>query len=91
LGQDNPNESKENQGKSLAFPWIPLAESGLSNGLQRIPNKKISCPALLASRVVGNRPQTAHSRRRMSSALIVIGQFLIAECYSRDFCLIQEK
>jgi hypothetical protein len=33
--QANPNESKENQGKILAFPWIPLAESGLFNGLQR--------------------------------------------------------
>jgi predicted amino acid racemase len=33
--QENPNESKENQGKILAFPWIPSAESGLFNGLQR--------------------------------------------------------
>jgi hypothetical protein len=36
------NESKENQGKSLAFPWIPLAESGLFNALERIQIKKFS-------------------------------------------------
>jgi hypothetical protein len=35
-----PNKSKENQGKKLAFPWIPLADSGLFNGLQRIQIKK---------------------------------------------------
>jgi hypothetical protein len=36
------NESKENQGKSLAFPWIPLAKSGLFNALQRIQIKNFS-------------------------------------------------
>jgi hypothetical protein len=30
-----PRQCKEIQGKFLAFPWIPLAESGLFNGLQR--------------------------------------------------------
>ena len=33
-------KSKENQGKRLGFPWIPLAELGLFNGLQRIQTKK---------------------------------------------------
>jgi hypothetical protein len=32
--------SKENQGEKLGFPWIPLAESGLFNGLQRKQEKK---------------------------------------------------
>jgi hypothetical protein len=36
-----PRQCKEIQGKFLAFPWIPLAESGLFNGLQR-KNKKTS-------------------------------------------------
>ena len=34
------SQSKENQGKRLGFPWIPLAELGLFNGLQRIQIKK---------------------------------------------------
>jgi hypothetical protein len=33
-------KNKKNQGKSLAFPWIPLAESGLFKGLRRIQVKK---------------------------------------------------
>jgi hypothetical protein len=36
----NPRKSKEIQAKRLAFPWIPLVESGLFNGLQRIQIKK---------------------------------------------------
>jgi hypothetical protein len=35
--QGNPNKTKE---KLLGFPWIPLAESGLFNGLQPKKNKK---------------------------------------------------
>jgi hypothetical protein len=38
----NANKTKEIQAKKLAFPWIPLAESGLFNGLQRIQIKKFS-------------------------------------------------
>jgi hypothetical protein len=34
------SQSKENQGKRLGFPWIPLAELGLFKGLQRIQIKK---------------------------------------------------
>jgi hypothetical protein len=34
------SKSKENQGKRLLFPCIPLAESGLFNGLWRIQIKK---------------------------------------------------
>jgi hypothetical protein len=33
-------KSKEIQGERLGFPWIPLAESGLFNGLWRIQIKK---------------------------------------------------
>jgi hypothetical protein len=36
----NAHKTKEIQAKKLAFPWIPLAESGLFNGLQRIQIKK---------------------------------------------------
>src|ERR1700733_2000796 len=50
--QENPNKSKKMQGKVLAFPWIPLAESGLFNGLRRI-QIKISSPTELAWGVVG--------------------------------------
>jgi hypothetical protein len=42
---------KENQGKFLVFPWIPLVESGLFNGLRRIQIKKPP-HAELASRIV---------------------------------------
>jgi hypothetical protein len=34
--QINPSKTKEIQGKLLGFPWIPLVESWLFNGLQRI-------------------------------------------------------
>jgi hypothetical protein len=33
-------KTKQIQIKRLAFPWIPLAESGLFNGLRRIQIKK---------------------------------------------------
>src|ERR1700691_3330345 len=46
------NKSKEIQGKSLAFPWIPLAELGLFNELRRIQIKNPLRPHL-AFRVVG--------------------------------------
>jgi hypothetical protein len=40
-GEFRATESKEVQGKKLAFPWIPLVESGLFNALQR-KKKKIA-------------------------------------------------
>jgi hypothetical protein len=43
----NASKSKEMQGKELAFPWIPLVESGLFNGLQRIQIKKSRGPRFL--------------------------------------------
>jgi hypothetical protein len=43
----NANKSKEIQAKKLAFPWIPLVESGLFNGLQRIQAKKSHGPRFL--------------------------------------------
>jgi hypothetical protein len=33
-------KAKKNQGKTLGFPWISLAESGLFNGLRGIQIKK---------------------------------------------------
>jgi hypothetical protein len=48
-------KSKGIQGKRLEFPWIPLAESGLINGLRR-KNEKNPPPALLALEVVLLRP-----------------------------------
>jgi hypothetical protein len=45
------SKSKGIQGKKLVFPWIPLVESGLFNGLQRKKIKK-SPSAQLASWVV---------------------------------------
>jgi hypothetical protein len=38
-GELRARKSKENQGKSLALPWIPLAELGLFKGLRRIQIK----------------------------------------------------
>jgi len=38
----NASKTKGIQGKRLAFPWIPLAESGLFSGLQRIQIKNAS-------------------------------------------------
>src|ERR1700722_8626680 len=75
--------------KTLSFPFICFLEYGLFNGLQTI-QIKISFPAQLASRVVSNRrkPLLAPGRRARP---IVFGRVIIAEDYSSDFCLIQEK
>jgi hypothetical protein len=40
-GERRASQSKEKQGKVLGFPCIPLAESGLFKGLQRIQMEKI--------------------------------------------------
>src|ERR1700729_4490333 len=48
--QINPRKTKQNQGKKLGFPWIPLADSGLFNALRGIQVKK-SYP--LSTRVSG--------------------------------------
>ena len=42
-GERRARKCKEKQRKVLLFPWIPLAESGLFKGLQRIQTKKSSC------------------------------------------------
>jgi hypothetical protein len=39
LLQGKASKTKGLQGNKLAFPWIPLAESGLFNGLRRIQIK----------------------------------------------------
>jgi hypothetical protein len=46
--QINPRQSKEIQTKKLGFPWIPLAELGLFNGLRRFQIKKFSLPFSLS-------------------------------------------
>jgi hypothetical protein len=40
-GEFRARKSKQNQGNFLGFPWIPLADSGLFNGLRGIQRKKI--------------------------------------------------
>jgi hypothetical protein len=60
------SKSKEIQGKKLGFPWIPLAESGLFNGLQRKKIKNLP-PLQLASWVV----RTAASASRLARHPIV--------------------
>jgi hypothetical protein len=42
--QIKPRKTKQIQGKVLGFPWIPFADSGLFNELQRIQIKKIWFP-----------------------------------------------
>jgi hypothetical protein len=89
--QENPNESKENQGKILAFPWIPLAESGLFNGLRRIQIKNFFSDftrvtgwwAIAANRSLAPTRGGAPPRHWP--------RLLIAEQCSNDFCLIQGK
>src|SRR5208282_1826257 len=41
-GQANPSPAKPIQIKLLGFAWFYSSESGLINGLQRIPNKNFS-------------------------------------------------
>jgi hypothetical protein len=65
----NPRKTKEIQGKLLGFPWVPLAELGLSNGLQRIQIKESSC---VSTRLPGCGPNlefTSFRRRRAASAV----------------------
>ena len=51
-------KSKQIQGKKLGFPWIPLAETGLFNGLQRIQTKKSSSVSHCVLNV-SNHPHSA--------------------------------
>jgi hypothetical protein len=67
--QTKPNKSKENQGKRLGFPWIPLAELGLFNGLRRIQIKKFSAGLGLRARLLNaffsspvNRPSASKAK-----------------------------
>ena len=53
-GERRARKCKEKQGKSLAFPWIPLVEFGLFKGLRRIKIKK-SHPTRFAFQVVSKR------------------------------------
>jgi hypothetical protein len=71
----------------LGFPW-PNRGFSMGSGESK---QKISSPTSLASRVVGNRRQPltrTDSRGRPRSSL---AELLLAEQYSNDFCLIQEK
>jgi hypothetical protein len=49
--QTKPNKSKEIQAIFLGFPWIPLVESGLFKGLQRIQIKELSSGLRLRARL----------------------------------------
>jgi hypothetical protein len=57
--QINPRKTKENQAKKLGFPWIPLAESGLFNALQRFQIKKFPS---VSTRVSGCWSKAFHAR-----------------------------
>jgi hypothetical protein len=68
------SQSKENQGKMLGFPWIPLAESGLFNGLRR-KNKKILRPLnslvrLHANAGPGRIPTASRTQRSVDRQLV---------------------
>jgi hypothetical protein len=54
--QINPRKTKE---KRLGFPWIPLAESGLFNALQRFQIKKFPS---VSTRVSGCCSKAFHAR-----------------------------
>jgi hypothetical protein len=57
-GPDSPpKETKEIQRKKLGFPWIPLAESGLINGLRRIQVKKSFPVSHCASKATNHLPR----------------------------------
>jgi hypothetical protein len=51
---------KENQAKSLAFPFISLAESGLFKGLRAKKQKNLA-GVQLAFEVASRRPQTLYA------------------------------
>src|ERR1700729_4366016 len=90
-----PRKTKQIQGKPLGFPWIPLAESGLFNELQRIQIKKIFSPVtlwlkdhksrapLLASSPPGLRPRegaaSIRSNRKIFSTCSVFQQENVQE------------
>jgi hypothetical protein len=66
LSDVRPSYVYRDQGKRLGFPWIPLAESGLFNGLWRIQIKIF----LISMSSVANvsidqiiRPSTASQKR----------------------------
>ena len=59
--QVNPRKTNQNQGKMLGFPWIPLAESGLFKGLQRIQIKKSSPASTLVTGCALNPLGETHS------------------------------
>src|ERR1700728_1483115 len=81
------SKSKENQGKRLGFPCIPLVESGLFNGLWR-KNKKILC---LLNSLVGLRANTRPGRIPTASRTqrAVDCQLAFAEIYILFFCICQ--
>ncbi len=80
-------QSKENQGKILAFPWILLAESGLFNGLQRIQIKNF-LGGLTRVAGCGRASQTANSHWAPRWSLAELPTGVYDSC---DFCLIQVK
>jgi hypothetical protein len=82
------SQSKENQGKMLGFPWIPLAESGLFNGLQR-KNRKNPPPAELACQVACNRVSETWPSPSLTGRLTT--EFASAEIYTLKFWICQQN
>jgi hypothetical protein len=52
-GERPPNKTKGIQGKRLGLPWIPLADSGLFNELQRKKIKNLALPRVAFEVVFG--------------------------------------
>jgi hypothetical protein len=57
MGEFAPRESKEFQGKKLGSVWIPLLDSRLFNGLQRIQIE--NSPALSTTATVAKTGEAA--------------------------------
>ncbi len=74
-GQANPSPAKPIQIKTLGFTWSYSSESGLINGLQRIPNKNFP----LALRLVGPSPPA-----RCVSVFRLIAQYSASSGFSQD-------
>jgi hypothetical protein len=65
--QINPRKTKQNQGKKLGFPWIPLANSGLFNALRGIQIKNLRCAKLACQ--VARKPLCACSLPLLPTAV----------------------
>src|SRR5277367_5638610 len=78
--QINASKTKEIQAKRLGFPWIPLAGSGLFNGLRRIQIKK-SFPMSHCGPTATRISSTALDKREPDQA---IGKHSIGFLFSQE-------